>query len=691
VLVQGETAAYNQEETSMNPTSVRANVAIATLLAVTPLLQWDARAADDAALYRASIAAADATLRLHDTRAAKRWLNEAPPALRGFEWRYLNRRVDESRASADAGAAVNDVAVSPDGVLVASTARDGSVKLWDGATLKPIRTMPGHTSAAWGVAFSPDGKLVASGSTDGTVRLWNPATGAEVHKLTPTGRGITAVAFSPDGRLLATTSWDRTSERGVWGVIKLWDPANGRLVHSMEHGVKPIVTVAWSPDGSLLAAGTWDDDTTLWRTTDWTVAKKFQPAEKEPYKAVQGIAFSTDGAKLAVTAKDGTIRIWDVAAGAVTRTLVGQAEGQMQWINDSAFLDETRLVSVSQDGTVRLWNTNTGQETITWHGHTSGVTSVTRHRDGRAITGSSDQTVKIWDPAVTSAVSTTESMYGLAFSPDGSRVALTGWKGLIKTLDARTNREIASFAGHGQSGVRLDWSRDGKHFASTGNDGKTVLWEASSGAKKAELLSIKGGRVDPVVFHPGSALVAGAAPSGVAKVWRVPSGIEEASFANGEASVSDVAWSPDGTLLAVATSDGQIRLWDFQSRSLRVQMSQARGSLMLAFDPSGRTLATGSSDRSITIWDVPTGQRLRTLQGHDEVIHNLAFSPDGRRLASVSSDHTTRLWEPATGTLVLTIPFPETPYNLAWAPDSRRIAVVLLDRTLRWIEGDDPR
>jgi|CXWL01.1.fsa_nt_gi WD40 repeat protein len=641
--------------------------------------------ADDQKLYAASIAAADATLRLHDTKAARRWLAESPKALRGFEWRYLNRRADESTAQVDAAVAVNDVAVSPDGSYVASTGRDGSVKLWDSQGLKPLRSMVGHTAAAWGVAFSPDGGTLASGSSDGTVRVWSADKGAEVHRLSPTGRGITAVAFSPDGRLLATTSWDRSAERGVFGVIKLWEPTSGRLVHSMEHGVKPIVAVAWSPDGSRLFAGTWDDDVTVWRARDWTVERKLQPAEKEPYKAVQGIAVSTDGALVAITAKDGTVRIWEVATGALTRTLVGQAEGQTQWINDAVFLDDTRLAAVSQDGTLRLWNARTGVQTGIRHGHESGITAVARHRDGSLITGSLDGTLRVWNPDTSSVFSTTEAMYGIAFSADGSRVATTGWKGLIKTFDTRTNRELTSFVGHGQSGIRIDWSRDGKHFATTGNDGKVMLWDAGSREKRSELLGMKGG--ESVVFHPGSAFVAGEAQDGVAKVWRVSDGGEEASLVDGTGNISDLAWSPDGALLAVATADGQIRLWDWKAGTVRTRIAQPRGSLMLAFDPKGATLAVGSSDRTITTWNVKTGERAHQLLGHDEAVHNLAFSPDGQRLASVASDHTARLWDPVRGSLLLTIPFAETPYNLAWSPDGNRLALVLLDRTLRWIEG----
>ncbi len=199
----------------MKPPPRAVAVGLATLLGAAPWLAAGALAADDPRLYAAAIAAADANLRLHDTQAAQRWLAEAPAALRGFEWRYLHGCADESLESTDTGEPVSDLAVSPDGTLVATTGRNGSVKLWDGETLKPLRSMAGHAAAAWGVAFSPDGRVVASGSSDGTVRLWDAGSGTAVRTLSPTGRGITAVAFHPDGSRLATTSWDRTAERGV--------------------------------------------------------------------------------------------------------------------------------------------------------------------------------------------------------------------------------------------------------------------------------------------------------------------------------------------------------------------------------------------------------------------------------------------------------------------------------------------
>ena len=278
---------------------------------------------------------------------------------------------------------VMDVAISPDGKVIATASSDESKWLWNATTGQPLEEQDDNQGRVSCVCFSADGQFVVTAGFDGSARVWNVGDRQPVGQPLKHDREICAVEISADSATVATACLD--------GSARLWQLATGEPVTPLLIHEDQVRGVAISPDGRTVATASRDGTAKLWRADTGELVATLQHQQW-----VNDVAFSANGQFAATASKDQTTRLWDARDGKPISLAMHHQAGVV-CVDISA--NSELLLTGSRDGNAQLWHAGTGRPIGPAAKHAGEVTLVGFSPDGKTAASASmeDQTVQLWN------------------------------------------------------------------------------------------------------------------------------------------------------------------------------------------------------------------------------------------------------------------------------------------------------
>jgi WD40 repeat protein len=355
----------------------------------------------------------------------------------------------------------------------------------------------------------------------------------------------------------------------------------------------------------------------------------------------------------------------------------------------AALPDGHRVLSGSGDNTLRLWDLTTGQTLRTFEGHTGQVTGVVVLPDGsRALSSSRDNTLRLWDLVSGKTLRILEGhsawVSAVAVSADGSRALSGSGDKTLRLWDLAFGETLRTLEGHTGPVGAVAVLPDGSRALSGSDDGMLRLWDLATGETLGTLEGHASDVTTVAVLADGRCAVSGSGDSTL-RLWDLATGETLRTLEGHTNWVSAVVVFADDSRALSGSWDTTLRLWDLATgRTLRILEGHTRTVHTVTVLADGRRALSGSGGTMLRLWDLTSEEIPCALEGHTRGISAVAALANGSRALSGSWDNTLRLWDLATGATLRTLEGHTGPVHaVALLADGSRALSGSSDNTLR--------
>jgi len=442
---------------------------------------------------------------------------------------------------------IGNLAISPDGGVLAITDQNKTVQMVDTATGKDLPPVTIQSAVLTRSLFSRDGRTLILTDTQGGVYYWDLTGNRLIASFIAHANEVAALTLSPDGQTLATGSIDRT--------VKLWDVATHKEISTIRGHGSQISSIDWSPDSKWLVTADIDGSIKV-----WNLAVNSMPIlPTEAVITYYSTTFTSKGELIALgMTADANIKLWNLTTGREMYKLP-----EMKSILCSAFSKDGETFAIGSMGEpVRIRETTSGNLISTLIEQQPYVYSVDFSPDGKKlVTGDERGNLILWEVSTghrIAQVGGANNYYRARFSPDGRLIAHSNQDGTVELWDVQRAAPVKTCRGHTSSVRTIEFSSDGRLMATAADDNSVRIWDVATGAPLQQ--AIQSYYTSRLAFTPDNLRLVTVGQDGSVKLWDLTDMQEVIALKDHGGSTSSISFSKDGAVLVIAL-DSEINIW----------------------------------------------------------------------------------------------------------------------------------